>query len=145
VDEEVAFAPRNYDRIDPAIHEQTLAMTDLLALRRRSPLSLSSGQQQRTALAACLSLEPRLLILDEPTLGQDWRHLEGMMDFVRQLNRSGMTIILITHDYKLVHHYARRVILLENGRVALDGHVPHHSGETGHPMGSNDQDPLEEK
>jgi len=124
VDDEVAFAPRNYDRFNPSEHLQTLEKTDLLALQERSPLALSTGQQQRTALAACLSLGPRLLILDEPTLGQDWRHLEEMMSFLQQLNRSGTTILLITHDYKLVHRYARRVLLLEAGRIALDGRVP---------------------
>ncbi len=125
VEQEVAFAPRNYARFDPAAHERTLSSTDLLDLRPRSPLSLSTGQQQRTALAACLALAPRLLILDEPTLGQDWRHLEQMMGFLGQLNRSGTAILLISHDYKLVHRYARRVILLENGRLALDGTIPY--------------------
>lgn len=124
VDDEVAFAPRNYQRFDEQAHLQTLTKTDLLALRQRSPLTLSTGQQQRTALASCLSLEPRLLILDEPTLGQDWRHLEQMMGFLQQLNAAGMTILLITHDYKLVHRYAQRVILLEKGRITLNGRVP---------------------
>jgi energy-coupling factor transporter ATP-binding protein EcfA2 len=124
VEEEVAFAPRNYGCFDPALHDQTLASTDLLDLRPRPPLSLSTGQQQRTALAACLALGPRFLILDEPTLGQDWRHLEQVMGFLRKLNHAGTTILLISHDYKLVHRFARRVILLENGHLALDGTVP---------------------
>jgi energy-coupling factor transporter ATP-binding protein EcfA2 len=124
VEEEVAFAPNNYSRFDQRQHELTLAMTDLLALRQRSPMALSVGQQQRTAMAACLSLAPRLLILDEPTLGQDWRHLEQMMTFLQQLNAAGTTILLITHDYKLVHRYAERVILLEHGRIVLDGQPP---------------------
>jgi len=71
---------------------------DLVVLRGRAPLSLSVGQQQRTALAAALALAPRLLILDEPTLGQDWSHLERLMDFVADLNARGSTILLITHD-----------------------------------------------
>jgi len=124
VEEEVAFAPCNYGRFDQLQHEQTLSKSDLLPLRRRPPLTLSTGQQQRTALASCLSLAPRLLILDEPTLGQDWKRLEDMMAFLQQLNASGTTILLITHDYKLVHRYARRVILIENGHIALDGRVP---------------------
>ncbi len=124
VDEEVAFAPRNYSRFDPLVHQETLSRIDLLALQARSPLRLSTGQQQRTALAACLSLGPRLLILDEPTLGQDWRHLEEMMGFLQEMNRAGTTILLISHDYKLVHRFARRVILLEQGHVVLDGRVP---------------------
>ena len=73
-------------------------------------------------LAACLALQPRLLILDEPTLGQDWTHLQQLMDFVKELNEAGTAILLISHDYKLVYRYARRVLLLEKGRISLDGY-----------------------
>jgi energy-coupling factor transport system ATP-binding protein len=123
VDEEVAFGPRNYRCFNHSTHEQTLSETDLLALKTRGPLALSMGQQQRTALAACLSLRPRLLILDEPTLGQDWDHLQRLMEFLTVLNRQGIAVLLITHDYKLVHRYARRVILMEDGRIVLDGRL----------------------
>jgi len=123
VNEEVAFGPRNYHRFQEATHQGTLAATGLATLRERHPAALSLGQQQRTALAACLSLRPGLLILDEPTLGQDWRHLARFMDYLAALNRRGATILLITHDYKLVHRYAQRVILMEGGRVALDGQL----------------------
>ena len=122
VDEEVAFGPRNYRCFDPSLHQQTLASADLLGLRERRPFSLSVGQQQRTALASCLALRPRLVILDEPTLGQDWRHLQQLMDFLVWLNHQGTAILLITHDYKLVYRYAQRVILMEAGRISLDGH-----------------------
>ncbi len=121
VDEEVAFGPHNYRNFDLDWHNRTLAEADLAALRDRSPLRLSTGQQQRTALASCLALRPRLLILDEPTLGQDWGHLQRLMDFLASLNRSGTSILLITHDYKLVHHYTSRVILMDAGRITLDG------------------------
>jgi energy-coupling factor transporter ATP-binding protein EcfA2 len=91
VEEELAFGPRNYQRFDPAQHEETLANADLLHLRQRRPFSLSIGQQQRTALASCLALRPSLVILDEPTLGQDWRHLQQLMDFITRLNQNGTT------------------------------------------------------
>jgi energy-coupling factor transporter ATP-binding protein EcfA2 len=123
VDEEVSFGPTNYRCFNRINHEQSLAMADLISIRNRRPLALSAGQQQRTALAACLSLRPRLLILDEPTMGQDWGHLQRLMDFLSTLNAQGITILLITHDYKLVHHYASRVIWLEAGRIRLDGRV----------------------
>lgn len=123
VDEEVAFGPRNYRRFDSEIHEYTLASADLHHLRTRRPFTLSIGQQQRTALAACIALRPTLVILDEPTLGQDWRHLQQLMDCLARLNEKGTAILLITHDYKLVHHYARRVILMEKGRLILDGKI----------------------
>jgi energy-coupling factor transporter ATP-binding protein EcfA2 len=123
VDEEVAFAPRNYRKFDQDTHEVTLASADLNHLRARRPFSLSIGQQQRTALASCIALRPTLVILDEPTLGQDWRHLQQLMDCLARLNQNGTAILLITHDYKLVHHYARRVILMEKGRLILDGKI----------------------
>lgn len=121
VDEEIAFGPMNLRRYDPDWHHHVLENADLLSLHLRRPLSLSAGQQQRTALASCLSLRPRLVILDEPTLGQDWGHLEQLMEFLFTLNQQGTTIILITHDYKLVHRYTRRVILLDKGKIILDG------------------------
>jgi energy-coupling factor transport system ATP-binding protein len=121
VDEEVAFRPRNYDCFDPAQHVEILREADLLSLRERRPLMLSVGQQQRTALSSCLGLRPRLLILDEPTLGQDWGHLQRLMDFLSFLNRQGTAILLISHDYKLVHRYARRVFLMKHGRIHLAG------------------------
>jgi energy-coupling factor transporter ATP-binding protein EcfA2 len=123
VDEELAFGPRNYYRFDADWHMKMLTSADLLALRERRPNSLSVGQQQRTALASCLALRPRLVILDEPTLGQDWHHLQQLMEFLVRLNRQGTAILLITHDFKLVYRYAQRVILMENGRVTLDGHL----------------------
>jgi energy-coupling factor transport system ATP-binding protein len=117
VDEEVAFGPENYACFDMELHARTLRQADLWELRQRRPLTLSVGQQQRTALAACLSLQPRLLILDEPTLGQDWGHLQQLMNYLQSLNRQGAAILLISHDYRLVHRYAQRVILMKNGRI----------------------------
>jgi energy-coupling factor transport system ATP-binding protein len=123
VDEEVAFGPRNFDRFDPIQQDEILGQADLLHLRERRPPMLSVGQQQRTALSACLGLRPRLLILDEPTLGQDWGHLQRLMNFLSALNRQGTAILLISHDYKLVHRYARRVFLMKNGRIHLSGQL----------------------
>ena len=121
VDDEVALGPRNWAVFDHAAHEETLTAADLVALRGRAPLSLSVGQQQRTALAAALALAPRLLILDEPTLGQDWSHLERLMDFVADLNARGSTILLITHDHDLAARYARRLLLMRGGCLVADG------------------------
>jgi energy-coupling factor transport system ATP-binding protein len=122
VEEEVAFGPRNYRMFDAERHRQTLAETDLLDLRARPPLTLSVGQQQRTTLAACLALRPQLIILDEPTAGQDWGHLKQLMDFLVELNQQGATVLLITHDYELVCRYARRVIVMQAGRITSEGH-----------------------
>jgi energy-coupling factor transport system ATP-binding protein len=128
IDEEVAFGPRNYDCFDRQSHLQTLEKTDLAGLRERRPTLVSAGQQQRTTLAACLALRPKLVILDEPTLGQDWGHLQSIMDYLSSLNQQGAAILLISHDYKLVHHYARQAVLMENGRIKSSGYLPHTIG-----------------
>ena len=129
VDDEVSFCARNYDCFSASLHAQILNEADLAGLEQRRPLTLSIGQQQRTALAACLSLRPRLLILDEPTLGQDWGHLQRLMNYLLTLNRMGATILLISHDYKLVHHYTQRVILLKNGRIDRIGKINHSTNQ----------------
>ncbi len=121
VEEEVAFGPRNWGSFAPESLEAVLAATGLAGLRERSVWALSLGEQQRTALAAVLALGPSLAILDEPTVGQDWRHLSAFMDLLAALNRAGRAILVITHDYKLVHHYARRILLLRDGRIAAEG------------------------
>lgn len=121
VDEEVAFGPRNFGRYEAGAHEETLRALDLYALRGRLPSRLSVGQQQRTALAACLAVRPRLVILDEPTLGQDWAHLQDLMDRVTELNRQGVAVLLISHDWRLVRRTAERVLVLRDGRIAFDG------------------------
>lgn len=123
VDDEVALGPLNYGLFQEQLHRQTLIETDLLELRQRQPCTLSAGQQQRTALAACLALRPKLVILDEPTLGQDWAHMEQLMEFMQQLNSQGTAVLLITHDFKVVHRYAKRVILLEHGAIQIDGRL----------------------
>ncbi len=117
VEEEIAFGPRNLGLTVKEQVEMTLAATDLMALRHRRSAALSAGEQQRTALAAVLSTAPHLLILDEPTMGQDWAHLSLMMESLIRLNHNGQTILLITHDDRLVCRYARRIIRLEEGRI----------------------------
>jgi energy-coupling factor transport system ATP-binding protein len=123
VDEEARFGLANLGLRQPDRVEQALAATGLASLRSRAPHALSLGQKQRAALAALLALQPQLLILDEPTLGQDWGHLSRFMELVRRLNARGMTVLIISHDYKLVHQYARRILLLEAGRIVADGCV----------------------
>jgi len=121
VGEEVAFGVENHGLPAAPRVDEALAATGLLPLRDRPTFSLSGGEQQRTALAALLALRPGLLILDEPTMGQDWGHMSRFMERVRALAREGLAVLLITHDYKLVHHYADRVVLLRGGRIQADG------------------------
>jgi energy-coupling factor transporter ATP-binding protein EcfA2 len=119
VEDEVTFGPTNYGLTDDA--SPLLDAADLAVLRHRRPQTLSAGQQQRTALAATIALQPRLLILDEPTMGQDWAHLSRLMDYLTHLHHNGQTILLITHDDRLICRYARRIIRLADGAVVADG------------------------
>jgi energy-coupling factor transport system ATP-binding protein len=123
VDEEVAFAAHNFGLFDQQQHQTVLEEAGLERFRFRHPSILSLGQQLRTALAASVAIKPRIVILDEPTLGQDWGHLEKIMNYVKVLQQNGTTILLITHDYKLVHFYSQRVLLMENGGIKLQGYI----------------------
>ena len=85
------------------------------------PISaLSYGQKKRVTIASILVLNPCILILDEPTAGQDYRHYSDIMDFLREINRLGITIILITHDMHLMLEYTPRAVVLSGGRMIAD-------------------------
>ncbi len=96
----------------------------LSALAEASPYSLSHGQKRRLSVAAALVTDPELIILDEPTFGQDRRHTDELMAVLRDLHRRGRTIVVITHDLALVAEYAERAVALAAGRVVFDG-PPH--------------------
>ncbi len=117
VEEEITFGLNNFGLPLDGRLEEVLSITDLTDMRYERVHSLSSGQQQRLALASILALTPTLLILDEPTLGQDWGHLTKFMDFTKKLNEQGNTILLITHDQELVNRYARNIFKLEEGKI----------------------------
>ena len=83
--------------------------------------SLSRGEKRRLAIASVLVSEPEILIVDEPATGQDYRGVSDIMDLLTELNNSGVTVIIITHDMRLVAEYTRRVIVMKRGRVVFDG------------------------
>lgn len=85
------------------------------------PISaLSYGQKKRVTIASILVLNPRIIILDEPTAGQDYKHYTEIMEFLREINKLGVTIILITHDMHLMLEYTPRSIVLTNGEIVAD-------------------------
>jgi energy-coupling factor transport system ATP-binding protein len=85
------------------------------------PFQLSRGQRQRLAVASILAMEPSILIIDEPTTGQDWRESIAMMELVKHLHNKGHTCVVITHNMNLVSLYAERVIVMSEGSLLLDG------------------------
>ncbi|GEL15202.1 ABC transporter ATP-binding protein [Pediococcus cellicola] len=124
VSEEVALGLTlrgvNSDEIDAKV-AKTLKVCGLYAFRHWPISALSYGQKKRVTIAAILVLDPELLILDEPTAGQDWRHYTEMMSFIRDLNQQyGITVIFITHDMHLMMEYTDRVVVLNDGAIAYD-------------------------
>lgn len=88
---------------------------------KSDPFSLSKGQRQRVALASVLAIGTDILVLDEPTTGQDYSEGLEIMEIVKELNSAGKTIIMVTHDMELVALYAKRVIILRDGAIFEDG------------------------
>ena len=121
--EEVALALENRGEDPINIQEKVLETLKICGLYefRNWPISaLSYGQKRRVAVASILVLEPELLILDEPTAGQDYYHYTKMMDFLKKLNQQGITILMITHDMHLMLEYTERTIVLKEGQIIAD-------------------------
>jgi len=97
-----------------------LEMMELSVNRDRHPHSLSRGQRQWLAVASILSMEPDIIVLDEPTTGQDRGHLNKFLARMRMLNEAGKTIILISHDMGVVAEYASRTIVMKEGGILMD-------------------------
>ncbi|MBP3041186.1 ABC transporter ATP-binding protein [Bacillaceae bacterium Marseille-Q3522] len=100
--------------------EKTLQICGLHPFRNWPISALSFGQKKRVTIASILVLEPEVIILDEPTAGQDFRHFTEMMDFLSQLNRQGITIIMNTHDMHVMLEYTDRTIVIADGEKIAD-------------------------
>ena len=101
--------------------EDALYAVGLMGLEDEDPFILTKGQRQRIAVASVLASKPRVIILDEPTTGLDYKELRGMMSLINKLNQAGHTIIIVTHTMWVVAEYAKRVVVMGEGRVILDG------------------------
>jgi len=123
VEDEVAFGPRNLgiprDKISLFV-EDALKEVGLEGYERYDPFSLTKGERQRVAVASILAVRPRVVILDEPTTGLDYREQKSIMELLQNLNRKGHTIIIITHSLWVVAEYAKRVLVLHKGKILLD-------------------------
>jgi len=120
---ELAFGPENlgYDEatIDEGVAE-AVRILNLSGLEEYPPLALSFGQQKRVSIAAIMSMRSRVLVMDEPTAGQDYKNYMVFMDAILQLPNFE-AILFITHDIDLAVCYANRVVLVYEGRIAADG------------------------
>ena len=122
--DEVALGLRirgiNEDEVKERVYE-TLKICGLYEFRNWPISALSFGQKKRVTIASILVLNPEIIILDEPTAGQDFRHYSDIMEFLKEINKRGVTIIMITHDMHLMLEYTNRAIVLSNGlKIAED-------------------------
>jgi energy-coupling factor transport system ATP-binding protein len=93
----------------------------LLAYARANPFTLSHGEKRRLSVATMLILGQKILVLDEPTFGQDRKNTAALLEKLAALNRSGRTIVMITHDVRLVAEHANQVAVLVDGSIAYFG------------------------
>lgn len=108
------------EEIQIRVHE-ALRTCGLYEMRNWPVSALSFGQKKRVTIASMLALCPKILILDEPTAGQDYYHYTEIMEFLRSLNKSGVTILMITHDMHLMLEYTTRALVVNDGKIIFDG------------------------
>lgn len=107
------------DEIKERVH-QALKICGLYEFRNWPIAALSYGQKKRVTIASILVQQPEILILDEPTAGQDFRHYTEIMEFLRDLNRQGITVLMITHDMHLMLEYTNRTLVFSEGNLIAD-------------------------
>jgi energy-coupling factor transport system ATP-binding protein len=124
VEEEIAFALKNFG-FEPEIVEHritwALNLLGLTQYRKTSPFLLSGGERKRVALASILAWDPKTLIMDEPTIGQDHQQKEKLRQFIIQMQAQGRTVVIVTHDVEFVAECSPRVVLMKEGMIVADG------------------------
>ena len=125
---DVAFGPKNYGASEQeAIAKAKLALKMVgidESYYETSPFDLSGGQKRRIAIAGILALEPKIIVLDEPTAGLDPKGSLEMIDLFVKLNKkAGITVILVTHDNEIVYNYADNTVLMADGEVKYSGNT----------------------
>ena len=124
VEDEIAFALKNFGYEADVIENRITWAVNLLGLtqyRKTSPFMLSGGERKRVALASVLAWDPKILILDEPTIGQDHRQKENLRQFIMQMQTQGKTVVIVTHDVEFVAECSPRVVLMREGKIVADG------------------------
>jgi energy-coupling factor transport system ATP-binding protein len=124
VEEEISFALKNFGFEEETIEKRITWALNLLGLEqysKTSPFLLSGGERKRVALASVLAWNPETLILDEPTIGQDYQQKEKLRQFIVQMQAQGKTVVIVTHDVEFVAECNPRVVLMKEGTVVADG------------------------
>lgn len=126
--ENVAFGLRLQKLDEKEIRSRCLEMLELVGLKgyeRRNTAALSGGQQQRVAIARALNMHPKIMLLDEPTSALDPEMVQEVLDVIKSLAETNMTIVMVTHEMGLAREAADKVVFMENGLVVDQG-TPHY-------------------
>lgn len=126
VEEEISFALSNFGFGSEVIEKRVdwaLNLLDLERYRKSSPFILSGGERKRVALGSVLAWDPEIVVLDEPTIGQDYAQKERLRHFLMQLRTQGKTIVIVTHDVEFVAECRPRIVLMANGKILADGPI----------------------
>ena len=124
VAEEVGFGLKMQGEPPKTIEKRVAEALEVVGLQgyeEKVPFALTKGERQCVAVASVLAVQPRVIILDEPTTGLDYRHQRNMMEVLKRLNQTGHTIIIITHSMWVAAEYAARTIVMKNGGILSDG------------------------
>jgi energy-coupling factor transport system ATP-binding protein len=124
VEEEIAFGLRNFGFPEEEISKQidwALNLLDIARYKKTSPFLLSGGERKRVALATVLAWNPKIIVIDEPTIGQDFTQKEKLRRFFNELNTQGRTVIIVTHDVEFVADCKPRVVLMYQGQIISEG------------------------
>lgn len=124
VEDEISFALKNFGFEKEVIEKRVDWALNLLSLtqyRKTSPFLLSGGERKRVALASVLAWDPKTLVLDEPTIGQDHEQKEILRQFILQMQTQGKTVVAVTHDVEFVAECNPRVVLMKEGKIVADG------------------------
>ncbi|RYL92744.1 energy-coupling factor transporter ATPase [Sporolactobacillus sp. THM7-4] len=126
VEKEIAYAPQNVGLSDEEVNERVREAAEVAGIKEEylsmHPFFLPKGLRQRVSIASILALRPKVIIVDEPTTGQDYRQSVEIMEFLKKLNEErGHTIIIITHEMDIVANFAKRVVVLCQGKILMDG------------------------
>ena len=124
VEKEISFALNNFGFKQSVIDQRVnwaLNLLDLEKYRKSSPFNLSGGERKRVAMASVLAWDPDVLVLDEPTVGQDYGQKERLRHFLMQLQTQGKTVVIVTHDVEYVAESQPRIVLMAKGQIVSDG------------------------
>lgn len=127
VKKDIAFGPKNLGITGDELEERVCLAAKMIGLREeyleKSPFELSGGEKRRVAIAGVLAMEPEAIVLDEPTAGLDPRGRDELFDLLKKLNDTGMTVVIVSHSMEDVAKIAKRIIVIDDGKIALDGDV----------------------